>query len=168
MNLLLLDFAAQHVAWQVEVDRAALAVERLTKRDADVLGNPIAEVDAIRGLHDRPHHWNLIHLLERVERRTAHRRSSADCYHRCSIGPCIAKTGHQVGDARTHRRDTDSRLSGHPRIRMRHHRGGLLMAHIDTLHAEFEACAGGPSGRSTHHEEDGVDAFSTLNSSTSQ
>src|SRR6266436_5697611 len=159
MNLFLFDFTGQHVARQVEVNRPALAVERFAKRDADVLGNSITKIDAICGLNDRPHHWNLIHLLECVERGAAHWRGSADCYHWGSVSPGVAKTCHKVGDARAHRCDADSGLAGNPRISVRHHRRSLLMAHIDTLHPEVNACAEGTSSRSTHHEEDGVDAF---------
>ena len=42
---------------------------------------------------------------------------------------------------------------------MRHHRGSLLMADVDALHAQFEAGAGGATGRPAHHKEDGIDAF---------
>src|SRR4029077_1875977 len=126
MNPFFFDFAGQHVARQVEVNRPALAVERFAKRDADVLGNSITKIDAICSFNDRPHHWNLIHLLEGVERGAAHWRGSADCYHRCSVSPGVAKAGHEVGDARTHRCDTDSGLARDSSIRMRHHRRSLL------------------------------------------
>jgi hypothetical protein len=42
---------------------------------------------------------------------------------------------------------------------MRHHRGSLLMANVNTLHPQVEAGGGSAAGWSTHHEEDGVDAF---------
>jgi hypothetical protein len=42
---------------------------------------------------------------------------------------------------------------------MRHHGRSLLVADIDTLHAQFEAGAGGAAGGPTHHKKDGVNAF---------
>ena len=47
VDLLLFDFAGKDVAGQVEIDRPALAVERLAEGDADVLRDAIAEVDAV-------------------------------------------------------------------------------------------------------------------------
>src|SRR5262249_1520504 len=47
---------------------------------------------------------------------------------------------------------------------VRHHRRGLFVTHINTLHAETEAGAGCATGRPAHHEKDGVHAlvFETL------
>ena len=75
------------------------------------------------------------------------------------VGPRIGEAGDEIGDPGTHRRDADAGLAGDARVGMRHHRGGLLMADVDALHAEVEARAGGTAGRSAHHEENGVDAF---------
>ncbi len=47
VDFFLVNFAGENVAGKVEVDRAALAVERLAKGDADVFGDAIAEIDAI-------------------------------------------------------------------------------------------------------------------------
>jgi hypothetical protein len=42
---------------------------------------------------------------------------------------------------------------------MRHHRGSLLVAHVDALHPEVETSASGAAGGSAHHEENSINAF---------
>ena len=107
-----LDRRGQDVAGQVQVDWSLLAVHRLAKGQADVSRNSRGDIDSIGGLDHRPHHRNLVHLLERFHRRPAHRRRAADGDYRSGVAPGVGQTGHSVGGARARRGDTDAGLAG--------------------------------------------------------
>ena len=158
-DFFVVDLVIENVAGQVEVDRALLGVERLTKRDADVLRDAARHVDPVGCLHYRLHDRHLVHLLEGVERRRAHRRRTADRDYRGGVGPRVGESRERVGRAGARRRDAHARLAGDARVRVRHHRRRLLVAHIDALHPEIETGARGAAGRTAHHEKDRIDLF---------
>ena len=149
----------EDIAGQIEIDRPLLAVRRFAKSQADVIRDARRDIDPIRGLDHRPHHRNLVHLLERIHGGAAHRRRAADRDYRGRVAPGVGEPRNRVGGSRTRRGDADARFAGDPRVGVSHHRGGLLVAHVNPLHAPFEAGGRGPAGRPAHHEEDGVNAL---------
>ena len=150
----------QHIAGQVEIHRAFLAVHGFPKGNTDIFGHPLSHINAIRRLDHGLHHGDLIHLLKGVERGRPHGSRPTDGNNRSGIRPGVGQSGHGVGRARTGRRNTDAGLARDPRVGVGHHGRGLFVADIDALHAQVETGRRGAAGRPAHHEENGIDVFS--------
>jgi hypothetical protein len=107
------------------------------------------------GFEDR----ELVEFLKVAQIVKTHRRGAAQGQHWAGIKVGISNTSEEVGRAWSTRPHTYSDLAGNTRVGVRHHRGGLLMAHVDEADTKTFRVHRQEDVRSAHDVEDGIDAF---------
>ena len=152
------DPVVEHVARQIDIDRAGLPAGRHAKRLVDDLRDAPHIDHSLGVLGDRLEHPHLVHLLKRAHPGLRDRARPAQRNDRHRIDERIADAGDQVGDARARGREAHARLADHAAVGMRRHRRGLLVAHIDRAKT-LDTARGHIDHRTAGEIENGIDAF---------
>ena len=72
VDFLFVNLMRQHIARQIEIHRAFLAVHGFAKGNTSIFGHPLGHINAIRRLDHGLHHGDLVHLLKGIERGRPH------------------------------------------------------------------------------------------------
>ncbi len=153
------DLLEQHVARQIEIDRARLARHRAAERLVQELREALGVMRARRPFGAGLHHRQLVHVLERAAAPGADRRAAAERDDRDAVGPGVRDPGDQVGHGRPRGGHAHARAQAQARVGVRHHRRGLLVAHVDAAQAALQRLRLDHEHRRAHDEEEHVDAL---------
>ena len=153
------DLLVQDIAREIEVDRAGLARHRAAERLVQVLGQALGLMHARRPLGARRHHRQLVDLLERAAAPGANRRAAAERDDRHAVRPGVRDPGDQVGHARARGGHAHAGPQAQARVGVRHHRGGLLVAHVDAAQPALQRLRLDHEHRRAHDEEEHVHAL---------
>ena len=155
----LVDGGVEHVAGEIEIDRAGLAVQRLLEGEVDLLRQALQVVHAVGVFDPAFEGLDLVDLLEDLAAELADRARAAEGYDRAAIDQGIGEPGPEIERAGTARPYAHARPLGHPRIGLRHIGGGLLVAGVDEPDALLDAGRFDIEHRPAHDVEDVLDTL---------
>ena len=153
------DLLEQHVARQIEIHGARLARHRAHERLVQQVRQTLGVMRARRPFGAGLHHRQLVHVLERAAAPGADRRAAAERDDRHAVGPGVRDPGDQVGHGRPRGGHAHARAQAQARVGVRHHRRGLLVAHVDAAQPALQRLRLDHEHRRAHDEEEHVDAL---------
>ena len=159
VDLGLVDRGVEHVAGEIEIDRARLAVQRLLEREIHLLRHALQIVDAVGVFDAALERLDLVDLLEHLAAELADRARPAERDDRAAIDQRIGEAGAEIQGRRAARRHAHARPLRHPRIGLRHIGRTLLVARVDQADAFLDRAQLGIEHRPAHDEEHVLDAL---------
>ena len=130
-----LDHRHQEIDRDLHEHRSRPAGQGVADRGGEHLGDLAGLGDRPRALGDRSQEVDLLDLLQRAEAAQAERGRAADQEHRAARGVGVGDAGHRVGDARPRGDEGDAHVPREARVGVGGVRAGLLVPHVDDLHA---------------------------------
>ena len=155
----LVDGGVEHVAGEIEIDRAGLAVQRLLEGEVDLLRQALQVVHAVGVFDPAFEGLDLVDLLKDLPAELADRGGAAQCDDRAAIDQRIGESGAEIERAGPARPDAHARPLGHPRIGLRHIGRGLLVPGVDEPDALLDAGRFDIEHRPAHDVEDVLDTL---------